>query len=129
VGEGEVAVLLAGDLDAADHFRLHGDEQAAAGVDGFIEAGGEEAGLEASGAEDGLLLESDALEGVEFLGIDGLVDGDEIGLEMGDFLEVFEAGDAETGGGEEVLARVLGGAGFAFGGTGPSGMGGIGLIG
>jgi hypothetical protein len=129
LGEGEVAVLLACDLDAADHFFLHIDEKASAAIDGFIDAGGEEAGLEAGGAQHGLLGESDALDGIEFLRIDGLVDGDEIGLEMGDVLEVFEAGDAEAGGGEAVLAGVAGGAGLALGGAGPSGTGGIGLVG
>ena len=34
----------------------------------------EEAGFEAGGAEDGLLGEGDALEGEEFLGVDGVVE-------------------------------------------------------
>ena len=45
-------------------------------------------------------------EGEQFLGIDGLVDGDEVGAEVGDFLNVFEADDGEAGGGEAMLARM-----------------------
>ena len=48
---------------------------------------------------------------------------------MGDFLEVFEADDGEVRGGEAVLAGVLGGAGFAFGGARAGGMGRISAIG
>ena len=50
-------------------------------------------------------------------------------LEMGDFLEFFEADDGEGGGGEAVLAGVLSGAGFALGGGAAGGMGGVGAIG
>ena len=106
-----------------------GAKGVAVGVEGFVEAGGEEAGLEAGGAEHGLLGEGHALDGEEFLGVDGLVDGDEVGFEMGDFLEVFEADDGEGGGGEAVFAGVLGGAGLAFGGAGAGGLGGVGAIG
>ena len=75
--------------------------------------------LEARGAEDSLLGEGDALDGEEFLGVDGLVDGDEVGPEMGDLIEVFEADDGEGGGGEAVFAGILCGAGLALGVRGP----------
>jgi hypothetical protein len=37
-----------------------------------------------------------------------LVDGGQVGSEMGDFLEIFEPDDGEGGGGEAVRAGVLG---------------------
>ena len=80
-------------------------------------------------AEHGLLGQSDALDGEQLLGVDGPVDGNQIGAEMGDFLEVFEADDGEVRGGETVLAGVLGGAGLALGSAGTGGMSGIGAIG
>jgi hypothetical protein len=99
------------------------------GVERFAEAVGEETGFEAGGAEDGLLGESDALQGEEFLGVDGLVEGDQVFQEVGDLIEVFEADDGEGGGGEAVFAGVLGGAGLAFLSAGASGVGGVGAIG
>jgi hypothetical protein len=72
---------------------------------------------------------ANALDGEEFLGVDGLVDGDEVFAEAGDLVEFFEADDGEGGGGESVFAGVLGGAGFAFWGTGPGGLGGVGSVG
>jgi hypothetical protein len=68
-------------------------------------------------------------EGEEFLGVDGLVDGDEVVAEAGDFLEVFEADDGEGGPGEDVFAGVLGRVGLALGGAGAGGPGGVGAIG
>ena len=47
--------------------------------------GGEQAGFKAGGAEDGLLAEGHALEGEQFLGIDGAVGWREVGVEVGDF--------------------------------------------
>jgi hypothetical protein len=85
--------------------------------------------VEAFDAEEGLLGEGDALDGEEFLGVDGLVDGDGVFAEAGDLVEFLEADDGEGGGGESVLAGVLGGAGFAFGGAGSSGLGGVGAVG
>ena len=76
-----------------------------------------------------MLGEGDAFEGEEFLGVDGLVEGDEVVLEVGDFLEVFEADDGEGGGGEAVFAGILGGAGLALRGAGAGGLGGVGAIG
>src|SRR6266849_3837796 len=69
-----------------------------------------------------LLGDRDALDGEELLRVDGLIDGDEVGLEPGDFLEFFEADDGECGGGEFVFARALGAAGFAFGSAGSSAL-------
>jgi hypothetical protein len=131
-GEEEVAVLGAGDLDiaVAAEFLIHGEEGFVVGdVEGFVEAVGEEAGLQAGGAADGLLSDGHALQGEQLLGVDGLVDGDEVGLEVGDLLKVFEADDGERGGGEAMAAGVLGGGGFALGGAGAGGMGGVGAIG
>jgi hypothetical protein len=128
-----VAVLGAGDFDIYGEFRVRGEGRFSVGVEGLVEAGGEEAGFEAGGAEDGLLGEGDAFEGEEFLGVDGPVDGDEIVSEMGDFLEVFEGPrghpDGEAGSGEAVFAGILGGAVLAFRGAGACGPGCVGAIG
>src|SRR5580698_6749980 len=98
-------------------------------VEGFVEAASEEARFEAGGADNGLLGEGHALQGEEFLRVDGLVDGDEVFLEVSDFLCVFKADYGEGGGGEAVLGGVLSGAGFALGGLGAGGFGGVGAIG
>jgi hypothetical protein len=131
VGQGVVAILGAGDFDIpiAGECRTHGCERAIVGVEGFVEAIGEQAGLEAGGAEHRLLRESHALDGEQFLGVDGLVDGGEVGFEMGDFLEVFEPDDGEGGGGEAVRAGVAGGAGLAFRRAGAGALSGVGAIG
>src|ERR1035437_2786305 len=129
-GEEVVTVLGLGDFvipvdervaDAHEGFAVTGE--------GLIEEGGGDAGMEAFDAEEGLLGEGDALDGEEFLGVDGLVDGDGVLAEVGDFVDVFEADDGEGGGGESVFTGVLGGAGFAFGGAGSGGLGGVGAIG
>jgi hypothetical protein len=114
-GQGEVAILGFGDFDIAiaGEFGTHVDHRIVA-VHGLFETGGEEAGLEAGGAEESLLREGHALEGELFLGVGGLKDGSEVGEEMGDFIEVFEADDGEGGTGEAVQAGVLGGSGLAF---------------
>jgi hypothetical protein len=75
------------------------------------------------------LGEGYALQGEEFLGIDGLVDGDEVVAEAGDFLEVFETDDGEGGSGEDVFAGVLGRVGLALRGAGAGGFGGVGAVG
>ncbi|MGA2271588.1 MAG: hypothetical protein ABSH44_24250 [Bryobacteraceae bacterium] len=128
-GEAVVAVLGAGDFDIAGEFFVEQEKGAAAGVHGLVEAGGEEAGFEGGGAEEGLLGEGHAFEGEEFLRVDGLVDGDEVGLEVGDGLKVFEANDGEAGGGESVFAGVEGRAGFALGGAGAGRVSGVGAVG
>ena len=63
-----------------------------------------------------------------FLGVDGLVGGDGAGDEGGDLAAVLDADDDEGIGVEGVLAGVLGGAGFAFGGLGSGGMLGVGAV-
>ena len=94
-----------------------------------VETGGEQAGLETGGTQQSLLSEGHALQGEEFLGVDGLVDGGEVGGEMGDFVEIFETDDGEAGSGEAVGAGVLGGAGLAFRRARSGGAGGVGAIG
>jgi len=120
--EGVVAVLGAGNFQVADQVFGHGDDGVAGAVEGFVQAGGEEAGFQAGGAEQGMLGEGDALDGEQFLGAAqghaGLVDGDQIGLEAGDGFQVIEADDCVVRGGEAVAAGVSRGAGLACGGTG-----------
>jgi hypothetical protein len=125
------AVLGARDFDIpiTGEFFVHQDHGVSGGVEGLVEAGGEEAGFEAHGAEESLLREGNALDGEEFLGVDGLVDSQEVVLEMGDLMEIFEADDGEGGGREAVFAGILGGAGLAQWGAGPGGFGGVGAIG
>src|ERR1700688_1426973 len=89
-GVGAVLGLRDGEIAIADEVLGHADEKAAGGVEGFVEASGEEAALEVGDAEHGLLGQSDALDGEQLLGVDGPVYGDQIGAEMGDLLEVFE---------------------------------------
>ena len=73
-----VAVLGARDFEiASDEVRVYHYHGVISGVEGLVEAGGEEAGFEAGGTEESLLGEGDALEGEEFLGVDGLEDGQE----------------------------------------------------
>jgi hypothetical protein len=131
VAQQVIAVLGAGDFDiaVARDGGIHEADGLAGVVEGLVEAGGEETGFEAGAAEDGLLGQGDAFEGQEFLGVDGLVEGDEVVAEMGDFLEVFEADDGEGRAGELVFAGILGRAGLALGGAGAGGPGGVGAIG
>jgi hypothetical protein len=130
-GEIVIAILRAGNFNIAiaGEFLAHGDDGAIGGVEGFIEAGGEETGLQARGAADGLLGDGHALQGEQLLGVGRLVGGDEGVLEMSNLLEVFEADDGEGGRGEAVAEGVAGGAGFAFGSFGTAGPGGIGAVG
>jgi hypothetical protein len=86
-------------------------------------------GLLAGDAEHALLGQGDALDGEQLLGVDGVVDADEIVPEVRYFLKFFEADDGEVRGGEAVFAGVLGGAGLAFGGTGAGGVRGVDTIG
>jgi hypothetical protein len=69
------------------------------------------------------------LEGEQFLGIDGLIDGDEVGTEVSDFVDILEADDGEAGGGEAMLAGVLRGAGLACRRSWSGRTGGIGAVG
>ncbi|HXB66617.1 MAG TPA: hypothetical protein VNY05_00115 [Candidatus Acidoferrales bacterium] len=88
-------------------------------VDGLVETGGEEAGLQAGGAEHGWPGEGDALDGEEFLGVDGLVDGHGEVAEVGDFADILAANDGECGGGEAVFAGIQRGACLPSGERGP----------
>jgi hypothetical protein len=97
--------------------------------EGVVNPGGEEAGFELGGAEHGNLGQGHALEGEEFLGVDGLIQGDEVFAEARDGIDFFSEDDDAVGGGETMLARVSGRAGFAFGGARAGGMGGIGAVG
>ena len=128
-GQAVVAILFAGDFDIAGEFPAEEDEGLAIAGQGLIEGGGEHAGLEAGGAEERLLGESDALDGEELLRVDGLVDVDEVGLKVGDFIEIFETDDGKRGRGEAVLTGVLGGTSLAFGSAGTGGVGGVGTVG
>jgi hypothetical protein len=85
------------------------------GSGALIEVSGEEAGLKGGGTKKCLLGEGHGFDGEKLLGIDGPVEGDEVGLEVGDRVEVFGADDGEVGGSEAVLAGVLGGASLALG--------------
>jgi hypothetical protein len=131
VAQEVVAVLGAGDFDiaVADDGRVQEADGSVVVVEGLVEAGGEETGFEAGAAEDGLLGEGGALEGEEFLGVDGLVEGDEVVAEMGDFLKILDADDGEGRAGEHVFAGILGRVGLALGGAGSGGLSGVSAIG
>jgi hypothetical protein len=108
--QGEGAVLAARDFDIAiaDELGGHQVDGFAFSVEGLVEAGGEEAGLEALGTDEGHLAEGDTFEGEEFLGVDGLVEFDEIVAEVVDFLVVFETDDGGDGAGEAVFTGIEG---------------------
>ena len=95
------------------------------GFEGVVHDAGEEASFQAGGSQHGLLGQCHSFEGEELLGVDGVVDVDEVGFEIGDFGEVFQADDSEGGGGEAVPGGVLGGAGFSFGSCRSGGFGGV----
>jgi hypothetical protein len=59
-----------------------------------------------------MLGESDALDGVKFLGVDRLIDGDEVGAEGGDFVGVLDADGGESRGFKAMLG--LGGHALLF---------------
>jgi hypothetical protein len=127
--QNEVAVLFAEDVDVLDHFEIHQAERAAVGIERLVQARGVHADFRAGTAVEGLLGEGETLDGPELLGVDGLIGGDEVGASVGDFRDIFEAEDGEVGGVEGVLARVLGSAGLAFGGSRAGGLGGVRLVG
>jgi hypothetical protein len=124
----KVAVLFAEDVDVFDHFEIHQAERAAVGIERLVQARGVHADFRAGTAVEGLLGEGETVDGPELLGVDGLVAVDEVGAAVGDFLDVFETEDGEVGGVEGVLARVLGSAGLAFGGSRSGGFGGVGSV-
>ncbi len=76
-----------------------------------------------------MLGEGDALQRGELLGVDRLVDGDEVVAKAVDGVAVLDFDDGEVGAGEAVLASVLGGAGFACGSAGAGGVLGVGSVG
>ena len=127
--EGVGAVLGFGDFDIAGEIAGQGQGERVIAVEHLIEAGSEDAGFERGGAKEGLLGEGDAFDGEEFLGIDGLVEVDQIVLQPGDGILLFEADDGEVGGGEAVFARVLGGAHLTLGRARAGGAGGVGAVG
>src|ERR1039458_7320909 len=100
-----------------------------AGIEALIEASGEETSLKGGGTKKCLLGQSDVFDGEELLRIDGPVEGDEVGLEVGYCEKVFGADDGEVGCSEAVLARVLGGASLALGRARAGGTGGVRAIG
>jgi hypothetical protein len=127
-GDPEGAVLGEGDLEAVGDLLLE-DNRPGGPFHGMVEAIGEEAGFEGIHAEHGVLGEGDTFDGGAFLGVDGLVSGDGAGDEGGEAGAVLDADDGERVGVEEVLAGILGGAGFAFGGPGSGGFAGVGAVG
>jgi len=131
VGQGVVTILLACDFDItiAHELGAHWREGSAVVVEGHVKTGGEDAGLETGGAEHGLLRESHLLEGEQLLGVDGLVDGEEVVLETGDLIKFFESDDGEGGGGEAVSAGILGGTGLALGSARAGALAGVGAVG
>jgi hypothetical protein len=98
-------------------------------LEGVVEGDGSQAGFEAGEAEEGVLGERDAFDGEEFLGVGGLIDGDQVGAEPVDRGAVFDGDDGVIGAGESMFAGVLGGAGFALKRAGAGGAGGVGAIG
>jgi hypothetical protein len=99
-GEQVIAVLRLGDfVIVVDEVGADAHQGAAVAVEGLVEEGGAQAGVEAFDAE------------------------------AGDLVDFFEADDGEGGGGESVFAGVLCGAGFAFRGAGSGGLGGVGSVG
>ena len=127
LGEGEVLFLGAGHLEVGIAVGRV-EEIDGLGVAGVVKAGGKHAAFEAGGAQQVELGDGDALDGAEFLGVDGAVDGDEVGAEFADVVEAFEDGDGEIGSSEAVFAGVLGRSGFAFGGARTGGAEGIGPV-
>ena len=73
--EREIAILGAGDFDIAiaGHLGGHETELLALRAERSVEATGQHTGLEAGDAEEGHLAEGDALDGEDFLGVDGAV--------------------------------------------------------
>jgi hypothetical protein len=100
-----------------------------AGIEALIEASGEETSLKGGGTKKCLLGQSDVFDGEELLRIDGPVEGDEVGLEVGYREKVFGADDGEVGCSETVLAGVMGGASLALGRARAGGTGGVRAIG
>ena len=71
----------------------------------------------------------DLFAGEGLLGVGGFVDGEGVVAEAVDLVDLFEADDGESGGLEDVLAGVLGGAGLALRGARSGGELGVGAVG
>src|SRR5215470_11220008 len=80
-------------------------------------------------AEEVLLGDGDPRDGEELLRVDRFVDSQEVFLEMGDIVEIFEADDGECGWSEAVFACVLGRAGLALRSARAGGTSGVGAVG
>jgi len=52
------------------------------------------------------IWDGDAFDGPEFLGVDGVIEADEVVAKVADFVNLFKTGYGEDGGGEAVLACV-----------------------
>jgi hypothetical protein len=128
-GEPVIVVLAYGELQAVGEIGLAEDEGLAIAVQGLFEAVGEEAGFHEGDAKHTVLGQGDAFDGEHFLGVDGLIEVDGVGAEVGYGCGVFGADHGIIAGVEGEFAAVLGGASFAFGGAGAGGTGGIGAIG
>jgi hypothetical protein len=124
LGDVEIVFLAEGDFTVAQagHLLVHGVEGMAVGSESLVEASGEEAGFEAGGADEGHLVEGDAFDGPELLGVGGVVEVEEVVAEVDDFVEVFQMGDGEVGAAEAVFAGILSGLGLAGGGAGSGGF-------
>jgi hypothetical protein len=70
---------------------VQGESARAIRLKALIEAGGEQAGFKAGGAEHSRLTRGHAFESHQFLGIDRLIGGNEISAEACDFLDLFDA--------------------------------------
>lgn len=128
---GEVPVLRARDFDIAvtGEIFAHGPYGIAGPVENLVERGGEDAGFDAGAAEDVLLGDGHALNGEEFLRIDRAIAGDQVGLQVRDFIELFEAHDSEGRGAEAMFDGIARGARFALGRTWAGGTLRVGAIG
>jgi hypothetical protein len=107
IGQHVVAVLSQADFDTVGDVLMERESGWTIRLEALIEAGGEQAGFEARGAQHGLLAEGHLLEGEQFLGMDGVVDGNEVGAEADDFVDFFEPDDGEVGGGEAMFRGFL----------------------
>ncbi|MGO9256497.1 MAG: hypothetical protein ACLQU1_09375 [Bryobacteraceae bacterium] len=124
-----VEVLAVGHFGAFEQSIADGFEKVSFVIEGLVDGAGEEAGLQAGGAHEGVLGESDAFDGEKLLGVDGLVGGGKILFQVGDRFQVFGANNGEVGSGEAVFAGVLGRAGLAFGGAGAGRASGVSAVG
>jgi hypothetical protein len=94
---GEITVLRAGDFDiaVAREIDRHGADGVAGVIESFVESGSEEAGFETGAAEDLVLADSHAFEREKFLRVYRFITGNQVGFEIGDVLQTFEADDCE----------------------------------